>query len=85
MSRWSSSTSSMQLRPALTHGWRPRYAFQNSGKDLQVTIRQNVKFNDGSSFGPADVAATFKMLENPKADTRAFRPRRLTRRSTETR
>src|SRR6202011_1049024 len=46
------------------------YAFQNGGKDLQVTIRQNVKFTDGSAFGPADVAATFKMLENPKANTR---------------
>src|SRR5260370_23920891 len=46
------------------------FAFQNSGKDLQVTIRQNVKFSDGSAFGPADVAATFKMMENPKANTR---------------
>jgi peptide/nickel transport system substrate-binding protein len=52
-----------------THYWLATgYAFQNGGKDLQVTIRQNVKFNDGSSFGPADVAATFKMTENPKAD-----------------
>jgi peptide/nickel transport system substrate-binding protein len=52
-----------------THYWLATgYAFQNGGKDLQVTIRQNVKFNDGSSFGPADVAATFKMVENPKAD-----------------
>jgi peptide/nickel transport system substrate-binding protein len=54
-----------------THPWlATAYAFQNSGKDLQVTIRQNVKFSDGSSFGPADVAATFKMLENPTANTR---------------
>jgi len=54
-----------------THPWlATSFAFQNSGKDLQVTIRQNVKFSDGSSFGPADVAATFKMLENPKANTR---------------
>jgi peptide/nickel transport system substrate-binding protein len=53
-----------------THYWlATAYAFQNGGKDLQVTIRQNVKFNDGSSFGPADVAATFKAVENPKADT----------------
>src|SRR6266702_3648598 len=52
-----------------THPWlATAYAFQNGGKDLQVTIRQNVKFNDGSSFGPADVAATFKMIENPKVD-----------------
>src|SRR5437879_6000576 len=54
-----------------THPWlATAYQFQNSGKDLQVTIRQNVKFTDGSAFGPADVAATFKMLENPKANTR---------------
>jgi peptide/nickel transport system substrate-binding protein len=54
-----------------THPWlATAYAFQNGGKDLQVTIRQNVKFTDGSAFGPADVAATFKMLENPKANTR---------------
>jgi peptide/nickel transport system substrate-binding protein len=54
-----------------THPWlATAYTFQNGGKDLQVTIRQNVKFSDGSAFGPADVAATFKMLENPKANTR---------------
>ncbi len=58
-----------------THPWlATAYAFQNGGKDLQVTIRQNVKFSDGSSFGPADVAATFKMLENPKANTRGVPP-----------
>jgi peptide/nickel transport system substrate-binding protein len=54
-----------------THPWlATAYAFQNGGKDLQITIRQNVKFSDGSAFGPADVAATFKMMENPKANTR---------------
>jgi peptide/nickel transport system substrate-binding protein len=52
-----------------THPWlATAYAFQNGGKDLQLTIRQGVKFNDGSSFGPADVAATYKVVENPKAD-----------------
>src|SRR2546426_7485067 len=58
-----------------THPWlATAYAFQNGGKDLQVTIRQNVKFSDGSGFGPADVAATFKMLENPKTNTRGVPP-----------
>src|SRR5438309_3946519 len=58
-----------------THPWlATAYAFQNGGKDLQVTIRQNVKFSDGSAFGPADVAATFKMLENPKTNTRGVPP-----------
>jgi peptide/nickel transport system substrate-binding protein len=48
-----------------THPWlATAYSFQNGGKDLQVTIRKNVKFNDGSAFGPADVAATFNMLMN---------------------
>jgi ABC-type transport system substrate-binding protein len=66
-----------QLDPtaAGTHYWlATAFAFQNSGKDLQITIRQNVKFNDGSSFGPADVAATFKAMENPKADTPGVPP-----------
>src|SRR6266849_1949221 len=53
------------------HPWlATAYTFQNSGKDLQITIRPNVKFSDGSAFGAADVAATFKMFENPKANTR---------------
>jgi peptide/nickel transport system substrate-binding protein len=54
-----------------THPWlATSYSFQNSGKDLQVTIRQNVKFSDGSAFGPADVAATFKAMMNPTANSR---------------
>jgi peptide/nickel transport system substrate-binding protein len=60
-----------QLDPtaAGTHYWlATAFAFQNGGKDLQITVRQGVKFSDGSSFGPADVAATYKMLMNPKAD-----------------
>jgi peptide/nickel transport system substrate-binding protein len=66
-----------QLDPtaAGTHPWlATAFAFQNSGKDLKVTIRQGVKFNDGSSFGPADVAATFKAMENPAADTPGVPP-----------
>ncbi|MEA2657144.1 MAG: peptide/nickel transport system substrate-binding protein, partial [Chloroflexota bacterium] len=58
-----------------THFWlATAYSFQNGGKDLQVTIRQNVKFNDGTAFGPADVVATFKAMENPKADTTGVPP-----------
>jgi peptide/nickel transport system substrate-binding protein len=33
-----------------------------------------VKFNDGSAFGPADVAATFKAMQNPAADTPGVPP-----------
>ena len=61
-----------QLDPtaAGTHFWlATAYSFQNGGKDLQVTIRQNVKFSDGSAFGPADVAATYKAMMVPAADT----------------
>src|SRR5690242_7291888 len=50
------------------HPWlATAYAFQKGGKDLQVTIRQGVKFTDGSTFGPADVAATFKMFQSTPA------------------
>jgi len=66
-----------QLDPtaAGTHPWlATSFQFQNAGKDLQITIRQGVKFNDGSSFGPNDVAATFKAMENPKADTPGVPP-----------
>ncbi|HET7338650.1 MAG TPA: ABC transporter substrate-binding protein [Candidatus Dormibacteraeota bacterium] len=66
-----------QLDPtaAGTHPWLATgYSFQNGGKDLQITIRQGVKFTDGSSFGPNDVAATFKAMENPKADTPGVPP-----------
>src|SRR6476646_4163759 len=52
-----------------THPWlATSFQFANGGKDIQLTIRQNVKFNDGSSFGPADVAATYKVVANPKAN-----------------
>src|SRR4029077_2902684 len=54
-----------------THPWlATAYTFQNGGKDLQVTIRQNVKFSDGSAFGPARRPPPLKMLENPKTNTR---------------
>src|SRR5690242_10666909 len=52
-----------------THPWlATAFQFANGGKDIQLTIRQNVKFNDGSSFGPADVAATYNVVANPKAN-----------------
>ncbi len=66
-----------QLDPtaAGTHYWlATAYTFQNGGKDLQVTVRTGVKFSDGSSFGPADVAATFKAMQNSKADTPGVPP-----------
>jgi peptide/nickel transport system substrate-binding protein len=66
----------LDATPAGTHPWlATAYAFQNGGKDLQATIRENVKFSDGSAFGPADVAATFKMMmKNPKTNIRGVPP-----------
>src|SRR2546428_14175530 len=44
-----------------THPWlATAFAFQNSGKDLQVTIRTNLRVNDGSALGSADVRAPSK-------------------------
>ena len=66
-----------QLDPtaAGTHYWlATAFAFQNGGKDLQITLRTGVKFSDGSSFGPKDVAATFVAMNNPKADTPGVSP-----------
>ncbi len=66
-----------QLDPtaAGTHYWlATAYSFQNGGKDLQITVRTGVKFSDGSSFGPKDVAATFVAMNNPKADTPGVPP-----------
>src|ERR1700691_4453570 len=66
-----------QLDPtdAGTHYWlATAYAFQNGGKDLQITLRTGVKFSNGSSFGPKDVAATFVAMNNPKADVPGVAP-----------
>src|ERR1051326_5869300 len=66
-----------QLDPtaAGTHYWlATAFQFQNGGKDLQITVRQNVKFSDGSAVGPADVAATSKMLQNPKTGASRVAP-----------
>ncbi len=66
-----------QLDPtaAGTHYWlATAYAFQNGGKDLQITLRTGVKFSDGSSFGPKDVAATFAAMNVPKADIPGVAP-----------
>jgi peptide/nickel transport system substrate-binding protein len=66
-----------QLDPtaAGTHYWlATAYAFQNGGKDLQITLRTGVKFSDGSAFGPKDVAATFTAMNNPKADIPGVAP-----------
>ena len=40
------------------------YAWSNGGKTITFTIRQGVKWNDGTAFTPADVAFTFNLMKN---------------------
>jgi len=52
-----------------THYWlASAYSFNSTGTQLSVTIKTGIKFNNGTSFGPADVVATYTMLMNPKAN-----------------
>jgi len=39
------------------------YAWSNGGKTITFTIRQGVKWNNGTPFTPADVAFTFNLLK----------------------
>jgi len=43
------------------------YAWSNGGKTITFTIRQGVKWNDGTPFTPADVAFTFNLVKNNTA------------------
>jgi len=43
------------------------YAWSNGGKTITFTIRQGVKWNNGTAMTPADVAFTFNMLKNNAA------------------
>jgi peptide/nickel transport system substrate-binding protein len=43
------------------------YAWSNGGKTLTFTIRNGVKWSDGSAFTPADVAATFNGVNDNSA------------------
>jgi peptide/nickel transport system substrate-binding protein len=40
-----------------------KYAWSNGGKSITFTIRQGVKWNDGTAFTPADVAFTFNYVK----------------------
>jgi len=40
------------------------YAWSNGGKTITFTIRQGVKWNDGTAFTPADVAFTYNLVKN---------------------
>jgi peptide/nickel transport system substrate-binding protein len=58
------------LKAGVSYPWlATAYAWSNGGKTLTFTIRTGVKWSNGSAFGPADVAATFNLVNtNPAAN-----------------
>ena len=53
------------LKAGVSYPWlATKYAWSNGGKTLTFTIRTGVKWSDGSAFTPADVAATFNLVNN---------------------
>jgi len=56
------------LKAGTSYPWlATAYAWSNSGKTLTFTIRTGVKWSDGTAFGPADVAATFNLVNTDAA------------------
>jgi peptide/nickel transport system substrate-binding protein len=56
------------LKAGVSYPWlATAYAWTNGGKTLTFTIRTGVKWSNGSAFGPADVAATFNLVNNNPA------------------
>jgi len=56
------------LKAGVSYPWlATKYAWSNSGKTLTFTIRTGVKWSDGTAFGPADVAATFNLVNTTPA------------------
>src|SRR5262249_56132200 len=51
-----------EIKPSLATEWR--FAEDNS---LDLTIRQGVKFHDGSTLTPDDVVYTINMAANPES------------------
>jgi peptide/nickel transport system substrate-binding protein len=56
------------LKPQLATKWEPN----NDGSEWTFTLRQGVKFNDGSSFEAADVVASIERVVNPKSGSGAL-------------
>jgi peptide/nickel transport system substrate-binding protein len=50
-----------QLEPELAVSWKVR----DQGKRIDFVLRPNVRFSDGTPFGPADVAAVVRRLTDP--------------------
>jgi len=56
------------LKAGVAYPWlATAYAWSNGGKTLTFTIRTGVKWSDGTAFGPADVAATFNLVNTKPA------------------
>src|SRR5579863_3333215 len=50
--------------PTITYPWlATSYAWSNGDKTITFTIRQGVKWNNGTALTPADVAFTFNMVK----------------------
>lgn len=64
------SGSDLVLRPGIAEKWEPTGA--KDGKEWTFTIRQGVKFHDGSPLTPDDVAATFDRLADPASKSNAL-------------
>jgi peptide/nickel transport system substrate-binding protein len=56
------------LKAGVSYPWlATAYAWSKSGKTLTFTIRSGVKWSDGAAFTPADVAATFNLVNTNAA------------------
>ena len=56
------------LKAGVSYPWlATKYAWSNGGKTLTFTISTGVKWSDGTAFGPADVAATFNLVNTNAA------------------
>ena len=52
---------SQQLEPELAASWTVR----DQGKRIDFLLRRNVRFSDGTPFGPADVVAVMRRIMDP--------------------
>ncbi|MGH3252521.1 MAG: ABC transporter substrate-binding protein [Trebonia sp.] len=56
--------------PTVQYPWlATKYAWSNGGKSITFTIRQGVKWNDGTPFTAADVAFTFNYVKQYSTGT----------------
>jgi peptide/nickel transport system substrate-binding protein len=56
--------------PTISYPWlATKYAWSNGGKTITFTIRQGVKWNNGTPFTPADVAFTFNYVNAHSSGT----------------